>query len=353
MKHVKFNYEKNYVDDFINFHKKLYLRDNTENEKEVRLLLTNKHALSKYFRLDKFIIYNNDTVVGRFAITTYPDDTTAYLGFFECTDDKRVAKYLFDVVHQFAKKNNYTNIVGPVDSSFWIKYRLKINMFNKKPYTGEPYNKKYYLRMFLDNNYRVVEHYTSNIYKMVNYDYINEKYSKRYKEFIEKGYKIVSPQLSEFDEIIDKIYDLITNLYSDFPIYKKISKEDFIEIFKNYKKIINLSMFKIAYFNDKIVGFFISVPNYSNCVYNLSINNLLKIMKIKNNPKEYVMLYMGVDRQHTGLGKAIVQSIILELKKSGLTSIGALTRDGKITQNYVEDMIKDRYEYVLLEKNIV
>ena len=43
-----------------------------------------------------------------------------------------------------------------------------------------------------------------------------------------------------------------------------------------------------------------------------------RIMKQKRKPNEYIMLYMGVDKAHTGLGKAIAYSIINELKKIDL-----------------------------------
>ena len=45
--------------------------------------------------------------------------------------------------------------------------------------------------------------------------------------------------------------------------------------------------------------------------------NILKILRLRKKPKKYVMLYMGVDRNHTGLGKAIVQSIVDELIHNG------------------------------------
>ena len=64
------------------------------------------------------------------------------------------------------------------------------------------------------------------------------------------------------------------------------------------------------------------------------------------------MLYMGVENSHQGLGKAIIYSIVEELKKNNLPSIGALAHDGKISQNYAVEKIKDRYEYVLLERSI-
>ena len=50
--------------------------------------------------------------------------------------------------------------------------------------------------------------------------------------------------------------------------------------------------------------------------------------------------------------KAMIYSIVQELKKQKVPSIGALTHDGKISQNYASEKIESRYEYVLLEKNI-
>ena len=64
------------------------------------------------------------------------------------------------------------------------------------------------------------------------------------------------------------------------------------------------------------------------------------------------MLYMGVDQNHKGLGKALIYSIVEELKRSNLPSIGALAHDGKISQNYAPEKITSRYEYVLLERKI-
>ena len=59
---------------------------------------------------------------------------------------------------------------------------------------------------------------------------------------------------------------------------------------------------------------------------------------------------MGVDQNHRGLGKAIVYAIMKELMASGLPSIGALARDGKVTQEYVSEEVTNVYEYVLLER---
>ena len=141
MKCINFNYENNYIKDFIKLPKKIYdSKDNCEDPKVMKKILLDKHPLSNDFKLNKFLIYNDTNVVGRFIITEYPDDKDiCYIGFFECINDSEVAKFIFDEANKFAKEKNYKRIIGPVDASFWIKYSLKINNFDR-PYTGEPYN---------------------------------------------------------------------------------------------------------------------------------------------------------------------------------------------------------------------
>lgn len=353
MKLVRVGSEKSNIKRFVDLPKKLYSsKDNMESASQMKSLLEGTHPLSKYFDLDAYLILRDDETAGRFAITTYPDDTTAYLGFFECINDKDVSSFLFSEAEKIAKEKKCSVIVGPVDASFWLKYRLKINNFDLQPYTGEPYNKDYYLELFQNSGYEISEHYTSSAFRSVGEDYVNEKFENRYKEFLAQGYKIESPKTEEYEKAVEEVYTLITELYSDFPIYKNVSKEDFCEMFKSYKTIMNMSMTKMAYYNGKAVGFYISLPDYGNRVYHAGLLDVPGILKTRKHPDRYVMLYMGVDQKHRGLGKALVYAIMKELMQSGLPSIGALARDGKVTQNYAEEEKTSIYEYVLLKHEL-
>ena len=353
MKCVEFTNEKELIQDFLSLPKKLYTKkDNMEDPKMMESLLLGNHPLSEYFTLHKFLIYKRNEVVGRFVITEYPDDKkVCYIGFFECVNDKKIAKFLFREAENYAKSKKYKKIVGPVDASFWIKYRLKINKFDR-PYTGEPYNLKYYYDLFLDNKYKVCDHYTSQIYEIAGEEYNDPKYTERYQEFLKLGYEIIKPEMKDFDKCMGEVYELITTLYADFPIFKNLSKESFLKHYESFRSIINMDMVRMAYYKGKAVGFYISIPNYYNEVYHLNLFNICKILHTRKHPKEYVMLYMGVDQEHRGLGKALVYAIVEELKHNHLPSIGALAHDGKINQNYVSEKITSRYEYVLLERSI-
>lgn len=354
MRIIQFDKEEDHINEFINLAKDLYSKEtNMEDPDTIKAFLTNTHPLSKYFKLNKFLVYKKGEVVARFGITEYRNDKkNCYIGFFECINDKDVANFVFTEANKFAKEKKYKNIIGPVDASFWNKYRLKINLFENLPYTGEPYNKDYYYKMFLDNKYKVVEHYVSNIFESVDESYNNKKFIAHYKEFTDLGYEIIKPKRNDFDKCIEEIYYLIMDLYSDFPIFQKIKKEDFIKVFSSYKKIINMNMIRMAYFKGKAVGFCISVPNYNNKVYHLNIKNIISILWRRNHPKEYIMPYLGASHEHKGLGKAIAFSIAEELKKNNLPSINALIRDGNVNIKYGEDKIINQYEYVLLERSV-
>ena len=237
LKTVRFDREAEYVKDFLKLPKMLYSKETlTQNEKEEKELLLSTHVLSKYFELTKFLVYKDGIVAARCAVTIYPDDEFAYIGFFECVDDTACARLLFDAANVFGIEQGCKKIIGPVDASFWIKYRLKVNLFEKLPYVSEPYNKKYYLKLFLDYGYLIAENYASNIYKKQSASgYEHEKSKERFKKYTANNYAIVSPNLKDWDKTISEIYRLITELYKEFPVFKMISEEDFVRHFESFK----------------------------------------------------------------------------------------------------------------------
>lgn len=353
---VIFEDEETYINDFLALPPKLYLPDNlTQNEAEERKLLLNNHVLSKYFTLKKLLIYDDTgQVSARCIMTIYENDPVLYMGFFECINNKACAEVLFCQVNSFAKANHYEKIIGPVDASFWLKYRMKINLFDKAPYASEPYNKDYYQELFMDNGYMVCQRYVSNIYKKLPLFYGKKgKYERRFREFTDKNYKIVSPKKKDFDKVISQIYHMLMELYSDFPVFKPITEADFQAHFHYFKGIMDMSMVKTAYYNGEMTGFFIGIPDYETSLYGkVNLLTPIKVLLKRVRSANYVMLYMGVKKEHKGLGKAMIRPIIRNIYFKRATAIGALIQEGKPTEHYVEDSIHSKYKYVLLEKNV-
>lgn len=351
---------------FLDLPQTLYTAEQlTQDLKMERQILDGNHILSKYFKVEAFVAVDIlqeavDTLqkaagtaqkaVARVALTIYPDDQTAYIGFFESINVREAALSVFEAADQWCKENGYNRIIGPIDASIWIKYRLKVDHFDA-PYIGEPYNKPYYLDLFKAAGYTLYETYQSNYFKKVDKTYEEEKFVKRLEEMRSKGYEIRSIRKSEFNGALKSIYRLITVLYADFLGYKSIDEQDFIGLFSKLKYVLDYKMVKLAYYNKEVVGFFISVPNYGTASCgSLSLKKLIQLMKIKFKPKSYVMLYMGVDKEHRGLGKALTEAIKEELQELQTPSVGALMRNGKINAGYFSDLIEFKYQYILLEK---
>lgn len=330
--------------------KKLCVQNRAEEEQ----LLTGTHILSKYFTCSPFVALCDGKPAARCVVTLYPDSSDAYFGFFDSVDDERVASALLCAAEQYAAAQGRKRMVGPVDASFWIRYRLKVGGYEGRPYVSEPYHKPYYLALLKACGYGVSVEYVSNCYaRLPKKDYQILKYQNRYQEFIAQGYEIRSPKRSEWDVAIRDVYRLVIRLYSDFPVFSYLSEEDFCALFATYKILLDFSMVKLAYFGGEAVGFFIGMPDYQNRLYgSVTPLTLLYVLAKRIRSRRYVMLYLGVDPQHRGLGKAITQTIIENVHHKRAESIGAFIRRGKITEDYVKEQKQGVYEYVLLEKSL-
>jgi len=351
---IKFEKETEYIEKFLDLPIKIYSKKEImQNRNEEMEILTETHVLSRYFQIYRFLVVDDkNSPCARAIVTIYPDDPNAYIGFFESIKSAQVSKILLEEAENFIHSLGKEKIVGPMDCSIWIKYRFKVNEFSH-PYTGEPYNKPYYPKMFLDAGYQIAVEYKSNQYAKVAAEIDEKKYSQRLEKAKEDGYRFLSPKKENFAQTLKQVYKLLIELYSNFPGYKFVEEAEFTHLFAYLNKIINYNMVKLVYDNEQLVGFFISIPNYKNIVYGkLTLLDYLKILKIKLITKEYVMLYMGIDLNHRGLGKALTEEIKEELKRNQATSIGALIRKGNINENYFETLIEKEYHYVLMEKVI-
>ncbi|WP_295092215.1 hypothetical protein [Ruminococcus sp.] len=346
---------KKELSDFLSLPKRLYPKNEIMQDRaEEKALLYESHILSRYFRVFPIIALDeNKKIAARCVITIYSDRSCAYFGFFESINDIKAAETLMKLAESIANKEGKTSIVGPVDCSFWIRYRLKINNFGS-PYTGEPYNLDYYENLLSSCGFSSFGEYISNQYGRIPAEYSDGRFSRRLPQFTEKGYILKSPDKTTFECSLREIYHLIMELYSDFQTFSPITENEFTELYSPLKKIVDYSMVKVAYFHGEAVGFFVSVPDFGNAIRgSLTPLKLLKILSTKKKCKQYILLYLGIKPEHKGLGKALSESLCQNLADNGANSVGALIREGKVNGSYFSKLIKRTYNYRLYNKSIV
>lgn len=342
-------------ESFLNLPSRIYRKSEImQKRSDEEALLKGTHTLSKYFSFTAFICYHNDKVVARCAVTIYHGKDEAYLGFFDSENDLQAAKNIIEAAESFARENGIKKLTGPVDASFWIGYRMKSNHFDKKRYFGEPYGLYYYPQMWQDCGFKIAETYVSNIYKKLSpKDESDPRYERAKKYFARNGYSVVSPTKADWDSCIGKIYSLLIDLYSDFPVFSYITESEFREMFDSLKSILDFSMVKLGYKNGEMIGFLISVPDYGNRLYGkIGLLDVIHLLKNRKKCDNYILLYLGVVEKSLGFGMVLSQSAFEELRIKRASSIGALIKKGKVSEKYIDDIIIDQREYLLFEKEI-
>lgn len=339
---------------FLSLPKKLYGKDEIMQDRSTEYrLLTGMHTLSRYFDVYPIIVLDeHKNTAARCVVTVYPDCGYAYLGYFECIRDPQAAQAAVERAKKLARALGRNKLIGPVDCSFWIRYRLKTNRFGR-PYTGEPYNKDYYPQLFDSCGFRVCGEYISNKFPSITDEVRDELFEEKLWEFTDRGYTLVQSTPETFDKCLRDVYRLLIELFSDFPVYSRITEDEFCEMYSSMGKIIDHSMVRLAYYKGEPVGFFVSVPDMGNAVSGrITPDKLIRILTEKKKPKCYIMLYMGAAHGHHGLGKAMSESIKETLAKNGAQSVSALIRKGKVNSKYFASMVEFQYEYKLYETEV-
>lgn len=337
--------------DFLLMPWRLYpANERMESTAEIEALLAGTHVLSPTFSFQAYIAYVDQEAVIRSALIYNRTNNESYLGFFEAVNLPQVMEKFMDFIFEQARSLGAKKLIGPVNGSFWLGYRMKLSNFDCAPFTGEPHNLDYYPDLWQTIGFELVEQYQSHFYTQSPLGFQAERLKKRYRHFIDRGYQFVHPKKDDWSKVSLEVFYLLKNLYADFPVFQSITDSQFSEIFAAYKQILDFSMVTLAYYESKLVGFFIPLPDYGTIVYQkLTPLNIFKILTRRKKAKRYILLYLGVDADHLGLGSALSYIVFKNIKKRKALSIGALIHQGKITNHYVKELQTAHTDYGLFE----
>ena len=342
------------LDDFLALPKQIYQPDHLMQSAEQELaLIEGSHPLSSDLDTYAFIGYEDSRTCIRGLLTFYLGDETAYLGFFESINEQQITSAFIEHLAGFARSLGASRIIGPVQASFWLGYRMQLTGTEELPFTGEPHNPAYYPQLWQAAGFELKERYLSNFYPKVSNQTHQDKLAYRFESFEKAGFTICSPKKKDWDQASLQVFELLNRLYQDFPIYRSISNQQFSQIFQKYRYILDFSMVKLAYKEGKLAGFLIAMPDYGSLVYQrLTPFNLAKLFWTKRFAKRYTIMYLGVDEEFLGLGSALAYPIFKEAQKRQASAIGALIHQNTVTRHYAAELQGDKHEYGLFELDL-
>lgn len=334
-------------------------RDCPNDAAEEAALLTGEHLLSPLVEIEAYLLFTGggrrlDDCLARIALVIDRSLGVAvsprvYFGFFDARENCLSIGPLIERLEERARYYQSSKLIGPINASFLLSYRMKIDQFEATAYFGEPINPPHYPRLLEAAGFNISVRYQSNFYAAKSQ--LPQRMKQRQEQFAKLGYSIRAPKRSEIKELLPQLYQLLTELYQDFPAYQPIDQSSFIALFKQLTLIIDRSLVRLARYKGETVGFCIAFPDYGSRLgsgYN-TMEKLLTIVR-KKKMKRAVLLYIGVQPAHLGLAMAMIADLKASLDRRALSLVGALIHEGKITADYAVSEIIQTNHYALFAK---
>lgn len=342
-KEVKTNLDKEF---FLKLPELLYEKKFLTNIKDIeKHILDRTHPLSCDFKIYPYIVLNDkNQIAARAILTKYSNDERGYVGFFESINSVKAVDCLINTIKDKARELGLKRLIGPIDCSIWIKYRFKVDNFDEY-YSSEPYNLPYYADLWKSVGFEITDKYFSNRLKVPT----EEVDTTRVLDLMKKrGIEIKNPTPSTLDKYFNDLYGLIVDLYSNFVGFKPITKAQYTALFSEMKKILKLDMAFAAYKDGEMVAFHVIIPNYGVYGNDINIFTMPKLLSIRNNPKEYIMLYMGANSKGMGAGSAFTVLEAKKMKEYNTTCINALVHEGNSSGRYYDNLLDKKFNYVMM-----
>ena len=253
---------------------------------EVNTLSKDKNPAFEFCEAEYFLAYQGDKVVGRVAgiinrrANEYWKRSVVRFGWFDFIDDLDVSKALLDAVIKWGKEKGMTELAGPLGFQDMDREGMLVDGFEHLSTMYINYNYPYYSKhieamggLRKDNDYIElgINIPSQTPEKMLK---ITEMIGKRYhlemrkftrKEFVQGGRG-------------RELFGILNTTYKDLYGFSQLSEQQIDKLINDYIRLANPNLITCvvdASDNDKMVGFGVSFPSFSEALQKTRDGRLL------------------------------------------------------------------------------
>jgi len=227
--------------------------------KDFNISNINDHEVNKHL-----LLLNDNKPIARASIwwektPKIEDKHVGTIGHFSA-NDKESAKFLLDKACEILKNHDIATVIGPMNGNTWRTYRFITNRGDQPIFFLEPNNPDDYPAYFLEAGFIPIEEYESAI----NYDLTEKDMRSVSSEERLKAEKITIRKLNrdEFEQDLNKIYEVSIASFKDNVLYTPMIKEEFFQQYMPIKEFIIPEFVLIAEDESKRpVGFMFALPD--------------------------------------------------------------------------------------------
>jgi hypothetical protein len=358
---------------FIDFQHDLYKGDSNYVPElfiaQKDLLSAGKHPFHEHSKLQAFLAYRSNEVVGRIAAVinnnhnSFNKANDGFFGFFDAIDDQDVANELFAAATVWLKQQGAATIVGPTNPTTNDTCGLLVEGFDMPPVAMMTYNKPYYSKLIEG----------AGLKKQVDllaYDLptstANER-TVRLREALEarlktKGITIRPINMKDFKNEVRKVKEVYNSAWDKNLGFVPATDAEFAYLAKDMKMILDPDFCLVAEHNGAFVGFSLGIPDINEILRTIPRGRLLPfgIFKLLFGVKKirYLrVLALGVVDGYRKLGieACFYARIIESAKKKNMRGAEAswILEHNEMMKKGIEDINGTAYKkYRIYEKLI-
>ncbi len=279
-----------------------------------------------------FMVYKDKKPVGRVLcginhnLNEKKDKKEGYLSLFECNNDEKASKLIFDEAVRWLVEKGMQKVVGPVSPTNGEDSRgILIKGFEGPPVLMNSYNPKYYIRLF--------ENYGFNKEMDLFAYYLNgeELDRERYGRVVEYAMNRYGFHIDRFDKrnIKREVQDIKKVLDASMPdTWEHLTPPSIREIRSQadiLKGIMDEDLVHIARTGDKPVGLVVALPDYNQVLKRINGRmfpfGIFKFLwyKRKINGVRILMQFVVPQFRNKAVNGAIFHKLMIEAGKKGYT----------------------------------
>lgn len=262
--------------------------------------------------------------------------SVAYFGFWTLPT-KDVSDDLFLRFEAWVKELGVHHIVGPIDLSVAINYRLQVDSFELPSFLGEPRTPSYAPSYLESKGYSIAQEYGSCFIddksKVQSWLVVN-KIEEIVQEF-EKTYKFVPLTLDYFNKHQDEFIGLVNEIFADNFCFLPLDNKTIQMIYNpsNLSHFCDQTSYALETIEGKMVGFCLNIKNKDQL--------LLKTVGVNKEHRQFGLGFLAL------IGKSLISSLEF-YNRWGF----CLMKKGNFPSLISQDENSDKRRYCLYEKQL-
>lgn len=270
-----------------------------------------KNPFYRHAKIKLWLAKKNGKMVGRIAgiindaHNKFYNDKVGFFGFFECINDKKVSKLLFDKATEFVKQDGMDTLRGPVNPSTNDECGLLVDGFDSPPVMLMPYNPKYYIELY--ESYGLVK--AKDLLALwISKDVVKDEKMmdklNRISEMIIKkeNLTIRNVNMKDFKSEVQRVREVYNNAWQDNWGFVPMTEEEFNFIAANLKLAVDPAYVEFAEIDGIPIGFSLAIPDINQAIKGLNGKlfpfGIFKFLANKKKINQLRVIIMGVKKEY-------------------------------------------------------